>query len=1274
MYKKLYLTLLSVVLFSAASMAQVGQGALKGKVTDKANGEPVPFANLVLFSNGNKVTGGTTDFDGNYTIKPIPPGKYELQISYVGYQPMKVPGIVVNSDKISFYDAKLTSAAIDMKEFEVVEYSVPLISKDGGASGESVSREDIAVMPTRGVTAVAQTVPGVTSKDDGSGDLNVRGSRSDANYYYIDGIKVRASTSLPQSAIEQVTVITGGLPAQYGDVTGGVISITTRGASRQYFGGIEYNTSGVKLGDKVYGLDPYGYNLLEFSLSGPILFKKDTAGKKTDPLVGFFLTGNLTNVADQRPSAIGNWKIKDDVLAEMSENPLRYNTSGQGTFQNLEFIRLKDLENVKTRMNDAKVGVVLQGKLDFNVGKNANFTVGGNVDYSNRHDNIYSYSMFNWENNPEITELTYRGFARFVQRFNNDQTEDEEQKSAATVKNAYYSIQVDYEHFQERQWDDTHKDNYFNYGYVGKFKTYQEASYNVGTDSISGQVGLVQETFTDTLIGFTPDTSINPLLANYTSKYYELYGWKGYDTTGAPVYDPELADDPTSSTSNNEYLRNLVNVRTFGGLVNGDKPRDIYSLYRNPGWQYDNYYLREQNQYRVSALGSADIGNHAVILGFEYEQRIDRLYSLNPVALWTAGRQYVNSHITNLDRSNPYVEAYGNFDRFTYTRLNASPDEVNGYNDYHAGDAQYFFDYNLRTALGLDPDGTDFIDFDSYDPETFKLNYFSADELFRSGNELISYYGYDPYGNKYKGNPSIDDFFTAEDDYGNKTRPIGAFKPIYMSGFLEDKFAFKDLIFRIGLRLDRFDANQSVLKDPFVLFPTLDAGTDAAKALVENGEHPDNVEDDYVVYVDNVKTPTKILGYRNGNVWYNAEGAELPDAEKLRTSNGLPAPLLANTAQVNGQDITSESFVDYKPQNNFLPRIAFSFPISEEAAFTAHYDVLTKRPTDGLRLDPLEYYFIQSKTDPINNPNLKPEKTIDYEVGFQQVVSKSSSIKISAFYREMRDLVQLQYISDAYPKSYSTYTNIDFGTVKGTTIQYDLRRTGNLRLRVGYTLSFAEGTGSSSTSGLSLVRAGLSSLRTNNPLSYDQRHQVNGSLDYRYASGGDYNGPIVGNTQILANTGLNIVFNGGSGFPYNKQSNVTNRASLSPTNGSLDGKVNGSRLPWQFRFDARLDRDIPLTFGAQEAAEGVEAKEGKTIDLNIYIQVLNVLNTLNIVEVYRYTGNPDDDGYLTAPQFQKDIIQQNSKDTYQELYSLKVNDYNNYSLPRRIRLGIMLNF
>lgn len=100
-------------------------------------------------------------------------------------------------------------------------------------------------------------------------------------------------------------------------------------------------------------------------------------------------------------------------------------------------------------------------------------------------------------------------------------------------------------------------------------------------------------------------------------------------------------------------------------------------------------------------------------------------------------------------------------------------------------------------------------------------------------------------------------------------------------------------------------------------------------------------------------------------------------------------------------------FQDYDPQIVVMPRVAFSFSITDQAQFFAHYDVLTQRPSSNLRNDPMEYLALQRNPDGlINNAGLLPERTTDYEIGFKQVVSKSSAFTISAFYRELKNMIQ----------------------------------------------------------------------------------------------------------------------------------------------------------------------------------------------------------------------------------------------------------------------------
>ncbi|MCB0481881.1 MAG: carboxypeptidase-like regulatory domain-containing protein [Flavobacteriales bacterium] len=1268
---------LLVIIFSLFSIAHAQQGSIKGKILDTETGEPLPFVNVSIEQGGNLITGASTDFDGVYVVKSLSPGKYDVKVKFVGYKPMMRTDVVVNSDKITFLDIKMETTAVEMEAFIVEGYKVPLISKDNTTSGGTMTSEEIDRMATRSAAGVASQIGGVYTSSDG--DLNVRGARSDANYYFVDGIKVRGGANLiPQSAIAEVSVMLGGVPAQYGDITGGIISITTKGAAREYGFNAEYVTSGYRFGDgkKYVGLDPYAYNLFEVSALGPILWSKDSANQKKDPILGFFVSANYQFDADQRPSHNGVWKLKDETLDNLRADPLRTHPTGSGTAHNGEFVRMNDLENTRLKPNNQRNAVSINGKLEIKTGKTTSLAVGGNYSRTDRNGsgsgfysdgtgaaNLYPNTLMNWNIMPKTVSQDYNGFARFTQRFNNQQGDE----NASVVKNAYYSVQFDYTNNNSKTYDPDHKDDLFKYGHIGYFKNYQAKNYAYGIDSATSQLGYIHQNWEDTLVGYTPGTA-NPDLAEYTTQYYKLFGWEGYDANGNPVFDKEKATDPTDPGRNNKYLSERGFMQTNGALLNGDEPRDIYGLYNAPGQRYNSNSKFTNNQYRLSANGAVDIGDHEIKLGFEYEQRVDRSYGVAPRGLWTRGRQLVNLHIKERDLSNPIVDSSDAFPGapvYTYNRLNAAPGE------YSPDDAQSFFDYNLRKNLtDLAPggtDGTDYIDLDNIDPERLKLDYFSPDELLNQGNAIVSYYGYDAYGTKLKENVTLEDYFSGKDEFGNYTRQVGAFTPIYVAGYIQDKFAISDLIFNVGLRIDRYDANQKVLKDPYVFFPTVKAGESEALKLAD-GRHPENIGEDFVVYVDDVKDPSSIRGYRDGNIWYNAEGVEISNPDQIATSNGI-APLLVDKDRTRDRDLGIDGFEDYKPQTNFMPRIAFSFPISDEALFFAHYDVLTRRPPSSVnRLDPNDYYFLLTTNNQTlrNNPNLKAEKTVDYEIGFQQKLTNSSSLKIATFYREMRDQIQAIRRKQAYPRSYSTFENIDFGTVKGLTITYDLRRTGNVSFKGSYTLQFAEGTGSDATFASSLINAGKDNLRVTNPLNYDQRHTIQGVFDFRYSEGKHYNGPIIADKQILKNSGFNLTANLGSGVPYSGQVR-SNGTGFKANQGSafIEGSINGNRLPWSFRLDGRIDKDFTLKVGKEK---------NKNLDMTVYLQILNMLNSKNITSVYRYTGSPDDDGYLADPQWAKDIESQNDTQSFTELYNIKVANPNSYNIPRQTRIGVRVSF
>lgn len=1226
MLRKIYL-LFATVLISTVAFAQTG--TLKGTVLDAISGEAIPFANVVIERNGSQTAGTTTDFDGKFTIKPIEPGTYTVKATFVGYQTYMMTGLIISANKITFQDLKLSSG-IQKDEITIVEYKKPLIDQDN-ITGETKTAEEIVAMPTRSVASVAATTAGIYQRDEGE-SLNVRGSRSDATDYYIDGIKVRGSLGVPQSAIEQITVMTGGLPAQYGDATAGIISITTKGPSNKFFGGAEVESSSL--------FDKYNKNIFGLNLSGPILKKRNDDGTKGNSVIGYFFSGEFRMVDDSDPSAIGNWKVKDNVLADLKANPFRPAPDvSAGFLQNAEFVTIDDLEKVQARQNVAQKRISVSGKLDFKPAKNTYLSLGGNYYYNRGHSYTRTYSLFNANNNAESISNTWRVFGKLTQKFGTQESDDEE--SASTIKNAFFTIQGDYTRNEYTTQDDSHNDNIFDYGYIGKFNTYKENIYDFGeiydTTRNTYFTGQIHSGWTDTLYTFKP-ASVNPDAAIYTSKYYEMF-----EDYGMTSYIDGYGMDGV--------IRTPLDLQGVG-LRNGERSQSVYSLWYPFGREYNYYGYSYYSQSTFKASGSADIKDHEFSFGMEYEQRTDASWGVNPVGLWGLMRLLTNKHLTQLDLSNPHP---------VFDENGIYKDTVN-YDRLYVAEEQAVFDRNLRNKLNKGQ--VEWIDVDSYTPDVFDLSYFSADELLNDGGSYVGYSGYDYLGNRYATNkqPTFNDFLTKKDDNGNYTRPIAAFQPIYTAGYLQDKFAVEDLIFNIGIRVDRYDANQPVLKDKYLLYETYTANSSKARDLGSLSQFGES----HYVYVDDIENPSSIVGYRSGDTWYDETGSEISTPDVLITAaGGKIAPLVKNsTAAVNGE-LSTDAFKDYDPQTVIMPRIAFSFPISDEAQFFAHYDVLTQRPPERSNFSPTDYYFLEQNIGGLlNNPDLKPEKTVDYEIGFAQTLSLKSALTISLFYKELRDMIQVMNLPGAYPGRYMTMQNLDFGTVKGLSVAYDLRRTNNVALTANYTLQFADGTGSSATSGYSLANTEQPNLRTMTPLSFDQRHTISLSVDFHYGAGKDYNGPVLFGKKILQRAGFNALISAGSGTPYSKQSNITQEAAFGINDRStLEGTLYGSRLPWQSRVSAKINKEFEIKWN-----------DKKSSNVNVYLQVQNLFDAKNIISVYRATGNPDDDGYLSASASQNEINTTNNPESFVDLYRIKVDNPSHYSLPRMMNLGLTISF
>jgi hypothetical protein len=1246
-------SLLLFLAFLIAGVSVSAQTSLFGKVADDA-GEPVILGNVVIYKDGVFVAGTETDFDGNYNFSNTDPGTYDVQVSYVGLSTKKIAGVQVIAGKANKLDIELSSDAVNLDEIVVVDYKVPLIEQDNTTSGGVITSDQIKNLPTRNINALAANTAGLAVADEGD-EVAIRGSRNNATDYYIDGIRIRGNL-IPESEIDQLQVITGGIEAQYGDVTGGIISITTKGPSNAFSGGVEVESSALT--------DPYNQNLYGFNLSGPILRKTMEDGSKRS-IIGFRLSGRLTDQLDDDPPATNIFRVKEGKLAELEANPVI--VRGGTPFVAADFLEAGDVDVLDYKPNEEFQRIDLNGKVDARLSDAIDITLTGT--YSDEEDRFTpgrtsvtgaNWRVLNSHNNPTQNDLFYRANFRFRHRLGGSggSSSDDQAGKGAIIQGASYVLQAGYERNEYDVADPRHGDNFFNYGYIGRFDQEWRPSWETQiVEDTTSPFGfneiVIHNDYSQVLTDYDDSGTLNPVLANYNNVFENPDGENNY---------------PSQVSSFNAFNGDVLNIF-----------ENSWGFHNNVGTVYNLYRKRTRDMYTFSARtsfdlvpgGSSEKGRHNIQLGVWYEQRTDREYSLNPRALWVLARQLANNHIQGIPvdenglPTSEVIDSVLAFDPVTGAALINPITGEQHFGALHALDIapneESQFYQSIRDVTG---DSLNlFVNVDALSPDQLSLGMFSSRELNDftfNGFSILDYYGYTYTGEIFNG--TFDDFFTAVDpETGLRTFPVAPNRPIYSAAYLQDKFTFKDIIFRLGVRVDRYDANTSVLKDNFSLYDIIGASDYHTEF---GGDRPGNIGDDFKVYSTD-ETGSEVLAYRDENQWYEANGTPVNNPA-LIFQGGVINPVYAAQQPRDNANYIKEigfdpatSFEDYEVQVNIMPRLAFSFPISDEANFFAHYDILVQRPPSNTIATAQDFYYFYDRTNVVkDNPNLRPERTVDYEVGFQQKLSNSSALKIAAYYKEMRDMIQRRtFFPVPIIGQYTSYDNLDFGTVKGFTFQYDLRRTGNVSFNANYTLQFADGTGSDADSQRGLTDRG--NLRTLFPLTFDERHRIVATLDYRYGSGNKYNGPRLFGADIFANAGVNLQTIAVSGRPYT----ATQQANEPLSGAGTIGSINGARKPWNFTLNLRVDKNFSL---------------GERMGLNIYCRVSNLLDRRNIINVYSVTGAADDDGYLTGPigvgQINDLESTQREVSAYLASYQWRLLNPNFFSLPRRIYLGAIFDF
>jgi len=323
-----------------------------------------------------------------------------------------------------------------------------------------------------------------------------------------------------------------------------------------------------------------------------------------------------------------------------------------------------------------------------------------------------------------------------------------------------------------------------------------------------------------------------------------------------------------------------------------------------------------------------------------------------------------------------------------------------------------------------------------------------------------------------------------------------------------------------------------------------------------------------------------------------------------------------------------------KTKTMVSPRVGVSLPITDKGIFHFSYGHFYQMPT--LRNLYRESYFGAGLSPTVGNPDLKPEKTVLYEFGFQQQFGNMIGMDINLFYKDIRELLALQsirYNSPNYgPSNYSIYLNKDYGSARGLTLSLTKRYdpVSRTSLWVDYTYQKSEGNSVNSGAFYFSALSGIEEEKLIVPLSWDQSHLLNTTL-------------IVGDPS---KTTLGLIGKISTGWPYTP----------SIPNANFVPKPNSGRKPIQKNVDAKLETRVSV----------------RGYRVGLFIRVYNLFDLRNERYVFDDTGTAKYTYEYRSNQESEQLIENYGMPglhTWEDY----VTRPNYYSSPRSFKLGLSLD-
>lgn len=290
-----------------------------------------------------------------------------------------------------------------------------------------------------------------------------------------------------------------------------------------------------------------------------------------------------------------------------------------------------------------------------------------------------------------------------------------------------------------------------------------------------------------------------------------------------------------------------------------------------------------------------------------------------------------------------------------------------------------------------------------------------------------------------------------------------------------------------------------------------------------------------------------------------------------------------------------------KTKSQLSPRLGISYPITASDRLFFNYGLFSQTPEFQ--------YFYETATQTgyayYGNPELKPEKTTQYELGVEHAFGQELILTISGFFKDIRGLIDMEMRKKG-PREGHIFSNLDYGSIRGLSFSLQKRYGRFITGSADYTLQWAYGKSSSDRQAYDYDYNHIPLPVREFPLDWDERHSITVNFDFRVPEK-EYLKPF-GLKIIPDNWGVNILWTHGSGLPYTPTKDGKAIAGIPP---------NSKRKPYSDCVDLKFNKDFK-NFNFWKYS------------LSLILQIHNLFDRRNVLDVDTDTGTPEGD--QTAPK------------------------------------------